>query len=166
VAGEFRCAKAGSLGDQQPCVSDLNAGDDCQTGLFCSFGSNKCTTICDAQSPCPAGQLCALTLTVAGKTMFDVCDVMSAECDALAQDCPNAAQGCYDGASGTKCATAGSVADGADCKALNDCQKGSQCTNINSGGFKCHHTCNLASPSCAQGACLKLSGNDAYGLCG
>src|SRR5207244_2426409 len=89
----------------------------------------------------------------------------SQACDILSQSCSDPAQGCYPQGDRGACFSAGSKNDGDACTFSNDCKKGSTCAG--SASAVCKQLCQFPSgaPSCAAGACVRLTTQTNVGVC-
>ncbi len=169
------CAAQGDKQEGDTCsqtvTADGQTGDDCGPGLACFKVQGESATSCRHFCPlagstcgCSSNQLCSLV--VPGLTGYAFCRAI-ATCQPLDQTGCGDGEGCYFSTSacytGPLCAKAGSKKPGESCAASNECEKGSTCLVLGSGGT-CTAFCSTESggtPGCSgTDQCAALGGPD------
>ena len=151
------CTAAGAVTLGQPCALSAT-GDNCATGLLCI--NSKCEKLCNFNTDCGAGGLCAVYLTLPGLAEMPTACFVPTTCDVLAQNCPSG-EGCYFSQAGTPgCFTAGTLTVGTACGSGGNCVPGAMCIGPSATSAFCRQLCNLdgGAPTCTGAACQGLSG--------
>ena len=148
-----QCVPAGTKLRGEACNEQMV---ECAKGLQCFQG--QCQKFCNQDTDCDTGGSCAFFVGYQNAPFGSFVCFHAMACDPLAQNCAAQTDACLLLPSGPGCAPFGTTALGQPCTSANQCVKGAQCLQDQTGMGSCRSFCNLDAgmPSCASGTCNPL----------